>query len=99
MRSYILSIISNKYFIAFAAVIIWLLFFERHSVIQQWKVNSGLKELKKDKAFYEKEIYRDSISIEEIKNDPEALERLAREKYYMKKENEVIFIIEEKVED
>ncbi len=95
MRSKIFSIIRNKYFIAFAAVIIWLLFFERHSFVQQWRINKGLREFKKEKAFYEKEIYKDSTAIDEIENDVEALEKLAREKYYMKKEEEDIFIIEE----
>ncbi len=94
MRSYILSILKNKFFIAFAAVMVWLIFFEHNSIIHQWRTNRSIRELKKEKAFYKREIYKDSIAIEEIKNDPEALERLAREKYYMKKEGEYIYIIE-----
>ena len=95
MKSRIIAILRNKYFIAFAALIIWLVFFERHSIIQQWRINSTLNELKREKSFYEEEIYKDSLAIDEIKNDTDALERLAREKYYMKKEGEDIFIIEE----
>ena len=95
MRSVFFSIITNKYFIAFVIVIIWLLFFERHSIIQQLRVSRELREYRKDKEFYIKEIYRDSIAIEEIREDPEALEKLAREKYFMKKEDEDIFIIKQ----
>ncbi len=95
MRSRIISILKSKYFIAFAAVLIWLMFFERHSFIHQWQINRDLRELKKDKAFYKDEIYKDSLFIEEIKNDLDALERFARERYYMKKDGEDIFIIEE----
>lgn len=95
MRSAILSVISNKYVIAFVIVIIWLFFFERHSILQQRRVSRELREYKKDREFYIKEIYRDSAAIREIREDPEALERLAREKYFMKKKDEDIFIIKQ----
>ncbi len=95
MRSYIISILKNKFFIAFVLVMVWLIFFEHHSLIHQWRSGRIIREFKKEKAFYKKQIYQDSLAIEEITNDPDALERLAREKYYMKKEGENIYIIKE----
>ncbi len=98
MKQRIISILKNKYFIAFVAVLIWLLFFERHGFIQQWRVNRDIRDLKRNKAFYKEEILKDSMVIEELKGDTDAIERLAREKYFMKKEGEDIFIIEENMD-
>ncbi len=95
MKSKIIAIIKNKYFIAFAVVFVWLLFFERHNLIRQWRTARDIHELKKDKTFYKDEIYKDSLALDKIKSNPDALEKLAREKYFMKKEDEDIFIIEE----
>ncbi len=95
MRTFLLSILKNKFFIAFALVVIWLIFFEHHSIIRQWQTGRVIRDLKKERAFYRDQIYEDSIAIREILDDPEALERLAREKYYMKKEGEYIYIIKE----
>ena len=53
-----------------------------------------IRELNKEKALYEAEIRRDSILIENLKND-EFLERYAREKYFMQGKGEQIFIVED----
>ena len=45
------------------------------------------------KDFLQKEIEKDKKLLNELK-DPKALEKYAREKYYMKKENEEVFLIE-----
>ena len=52
-----------------------------------------MRDLRKRKALYEDSIRRDSLLIENLKND-EFLERYAREKYFMKEQNEDLFIVE-----
>ncbi|MBR2026000.1 MAG: hypothetical protein IKA07_02550 [Alistipes sp.] len=52
-----------------------------------------MSDLRKRKALYEESIRRDSLLIENLKND-EFLERYAREKYFMKGQNEDLFIVE-----
>ena len=52
-----------------------------------------MSHLKTRKAIYEESIRRDSLLIENLKND-EFLERYAREKYYMQGKNEDLFIVE-----
>ncbi len=52
-----------------------------------------MNDLRKRKALYEDSIRRDSLLIENLKND-EFLERYAREKYFMKGQNEDLFIVE-----
>ncbi len=95
MWSKIPSILKNKYLLAFLAVFVWLLFFDNHSIIQQWRLHRQLNELRKERRFYLEEIKRDSLEIERLRNDPDAMERYARENYMMKRENEDVYIIVE----
>lgn len=52
-----------------------------------------IKGLNREKAIYKNAIRRDSILIENLKND-EFLEKYAREKYLMQGKNEQVFIVE-----
>ena len=52
-----------------------------------------IRELNKEKALYEASIRKDSLLIENLKND-EFLERYAREKYFMQGQKEQVFIVE-----
>lgn len=89
------SVFRNKYFLAFIIVLVWLLFFDTHSYIRQWRMQRQLKELRTQRNYYKEEITRDSLAIEELTGDPEALERYAREKYLMKRQGEDVYIIVE----
>ncbi len=89
------SWIRNKYLLAFIAVLVWLLFFDTHNFVQQWRIRRQLKELRIERDFYRQETLRDSAAIEELKGDPDALERFAREKYLMKREGEDVYILVE----
>ncbi len=70
----------------------WMVFFDKHDVLTQFKLQSSQERLKADKAYYEKK-------IEEAKADKEDIERneekFAREHYYMHKDDEDIFIFVE----
>ncbi len=87
------SWIRNKYLLVLILVLVWLMFFDTHNFMQQWRIRSQLRELRIERDFYREEIMRDSTAIEELKSDPDALERFAREKYLMKKEGEDVYIL------
>lgn len=57
------------------------------------KTRQEIRQLNREKAIYEASIRRDSLLIENLKND-EFLERYAREKYFMQGKNEQVFIVE-----
>ncbi len=57
------------------------------------KTSREIRLLNREKAIYEATIRRDSLLIENLKND-EFLERYAREKYFMQGKNEQVFIVE-----
>lgn len=86
-------LLRNKYVLTTLGFIIWLLFFDRHDIISQIKLRKELHKLEEEKAFYVKEIEKDTKNLNELLTNPKTLEKFAREKYLMKKDNEDIFVI------
>ncbi len=72
---------------------IWMLFFDANSFLIHHELNSEMDDLENERDFFKKEILKDKKAIKALSTE-EGLERLAREKYYMKRENEEIYIIE-----
>lgn len=95
----ILNVLKNKFFIVSVAFLVWLIFFDQNNIISQLKLSRKLKQLHQQKEYYENEIRSNEKATLELMNDTEQLEKYAREKYLMKKDNEDIYIIEEKVTD
>lgn len=89
----IIRIAKNKFFIATLAFVVYLTFFDSHSLIYQYQLKSSLNTLKHEKEFYLSEIRQDRKMTEILTNDTAALEKFAREKYLMKRNNEDIFLI------
>ena len=94
----IFSVISNKYVVALIAFALLMLFFDRNDVFVQAERKKELKELLMSKQFYENEIKRTSNQLNELKNDPAALEKYARENCLMKRDNEDVFIVDKAVD-
>jgi len=89
----VLNIIKNKYVIASLAFVIWMMFFDRNDLSSQYHYQSQLKELQQEKEFYTKEIEKVQTDLDDLTSDPRKLEKFAREKYYMKKDNEDVYVI------
>jgi cell division protein FtsB len=87
------SIASNIYVLVLTIFAVWMLFFDTNSYLIQRELDKEIKKLEKQKEFLKKEIEKDKETIKKL-NNPEALERFAREQYYLKKDNEEIYIIE-----
>lgn len=88
-----LSILRNKYLIASIIFGVWMVFFDRHDLTAQYDYQSQRKELEREKMFYSKEIIRMNKNLEDLEQNPEAIERVAREKYQMKRANEDVYVI------
>lgn len=85
--------ISNKYVLILALFVIWMLFFDTNSFLIHNELNNDIEALEDNKEFYREEIKNDKVFIEKMKDSNE-IERYARERYFLKKDNEDIFIIE-----
>lgn len=89
----LLSLIKNKYVIATVVFIVWMLFFDRHDVTTQYGYYSELKNLEAQRDFYLEEMDHINKTVNDIHSDSEAVQRIARERYQMKKDNEDVFVI------
>ena len=86
------KIISNKYVLLLALFLVWMLFFDSNSWLAHRELNQSIEELENNKEYYKTQIRKDTAIINSL-NDPQELERFAREKYFMKRENEDVYII------
>ncbi len=81
-----------------AVFIVWLAFFDQNNFLVQYDFKKELKSLKQDHEFYIEEIKKTKAELEDLTTNPVTLEKFAREKYLMKKDNEEIFVFEAKKE-
>ena len=86
------KLLTNKYIVILIAFLIWMFFFDANVQLNK-EFKKEIKELNTTINFYKKEIKKDKNTITELQ-DSLQLEKFAREKYLMKKENEDIYIIE-----
>lgn len=91
----LLKLIRNKYLLTLIVFILWIAFFDTNNLLDRFGDMNTLKQLEKDKLYYQERIEQDRNRIEELKTDNENLEKFAREQYLMKKKNEDVFYIEE----
>ncbi|MCF6402309.1 septum formation initiator family protein [Chitinophaga filiformis] len=86
----------NKYFVSAAAFLVWLAFIDSKNFISQYELQSEVNKLEAQKSFFQDEISKTRKEQQELLSSPEKLEKFAREKYLMKKDDEDLFIITEK---
>jgi cell division protein FtsB len=89
----ILSLLKNKYFLATLAFVVWMLFFDKNDVLSQHEYSTEVKDLQLKKDFYEKETASVKKDLKELDSNLNSAEKFAREKYFMKKDNEDVFVV------
>lgn len=89
------SILTNKYLLVSAFFVVWMLFFDKRDIFQQRERSAELKKLEAKRQYYVDEIEKARRELNDLQNNPAALEKFARERYLMKKEGEDIYIIED----
>ena len=89
----LLKFMSNKYILVSLFFIVWMLFFDNYSYLETRILDNEINELETNKQYYQEEIKKDKQNIKTLKN-PDMIEKYAREKYFMKKDSEDIYIIE-----
>lgn len=87
--------LKNKYFIAIIAFSTWMVFFDRDDLVTQFQRFSKLHELNQSSQVLQQQMNDARKELESRRLNPKAYEKLAREKYYMKRENEDVFVFEE----
>jgi cell division protein FtsB len=87
------KILTNMYVLVLTIFVVWMAFFDTNSLLIHLELRNEIKKLEQQKEFLKNEITLDKKVLKKL-STPEELEKFAREKYYMKKENEEIFLIE-----
>lgn len=70
-----------------------MIFLDNYSYFDHRFLDQQIEELEDNKTYYQNEIKKDQKQIKDL-NNPEQTEKYAREKYFMKKDSEDIYIIE-----
>lgn len=88
-----LKFLGSKYTLVSLFFIVWMLFLDNYSYMDSRVLDKEINELEDNKKYYQEEIAKDEQSIKNL-NNPGQTEKYAREKYFMKKDSEDIYIIE-----
>lgn len=90
----VLKKLANKYIIAtliFAAVIV---FFDQFNIFEQGRSYRKIKKLDKDIEQLYQKLEKDRQTLYDLKNDSAAVEKVAREQHFMKRDDEVIYYLD-----
>lgn len=85
----------NKYLLVLTLFVVFVTFFDEHSLIHRWQSHQRINQMEEELKFYQDEIKATKQKKTELQSSDENLEKFAREHYFMKKKNEEIFIIKE----
>ena len=86
----------NFYFIFTVLFIGWMVFIDSNDIVSHFKLRVKLRELEKQKEFYQERKDKVNAEREELMSNYELLEKFAREKYLMKRKTEDLYVIIEK---
>ena len=85
--------LKNKYILTAIGFSIWMLFFDTNNLFTHIKLNKEVRELKEAKSHFSEEMEKDQKLLEELEDEPEKIEKYAREKFLMKRKDEEVYII------
>ncbi|WP_238785411.1 septum formation initiator family protein [Blattabacterium cuenoti] len=89
----IFKILKNKYLWSSLLFIIWMLFFDTNSLILHWKFNKYKHQLIIDRNYLKRKIIIEGNYLKQLTTNQKFLEKFAREKFFMKKDDEDLFLL------
>jgi cell division protein FtsB len=87
------KLIRFRYYILFGAFLLWMVFFDNNNLFYRISIANEISGLEEMKAFHVKELVKLNQQKAELLGDERNLEKFAREKYRMKRDNEDLFLI------
>ena len=86
-----------KFWLVGVIAILWMTIFDSNNFIDLIQLRREINELENKREYYTNEISIAKETQLELFSNTKNLEKFAREKYYMKKDNEDLFIFRDKV--
>ncbi len=90
----ILQFFTNRFVLVTLFFLSWIFFFASNDVVSQYKQNEEYKQMKEKLQYLEKEIAAMKQQRQALTQDSSVIEKVARERYRMKKPNEEIFVFD-----
>lgn len=87
------NLLLNKYVISIIVFLVWISFCDRNDLVTQWERKQELNKLEQSENYYLNEIENTNKYLSDLNNNPATLEKIAREKFYLKRSNEQVFLI------
>ena len=98
MKRRIPSWIKNKYFIATAFFLLWICLFNDIDLFYIIRSRQEVSSLRNEVKTLERENETALKSLADLSNNQASLEKFARETYYMKRDNEDVFVFKERAD-
>jgi cell division protein DivIC len=86
----------NKYVLATGAFLLWICFLNDIDLFYILKSRSELNSLKREVRELKEKNEKAVIALEELSTNSRTMEKFARETYYMKRDNEEVFVFKER---
>ena len=89
----IIHLFRNKYILALTVFTVLMLFIDRNDIFNQFQRKKQLNDLLASKKYYQQQIDQTKKNLADLQNNAAALEKYARERYLLKRDNEYVFIV------
>ncbi|UAY52380.1 FtsB family cell division protein [Ferruginibacter albus] len=90
------SWLKNKYLLTGTFFVVWMFFFDPNDIKSDMGHRARLGELKKNELHLNQLITDTKKELDQLKTNAQTIEKYAREKYMMKKDNEDLFVVQAK---
>jgi cell division protein FtsB len=89
----LIDLFKNKFFLVALAFVVWMTFFDKNDLLSQYQYHQEVSKLQEERDFYKEQNVKVAKDLDELTSDPQKLEKFAREKYLMRKDNEDVFVV------
>ncbi|HYJ63173.1 MAG TPA: septum formation initiator family protein [Parafilimonas sp.] len=89
----IITFFRNKYILTLTVFAVVMLFIDHNDIFNQLERKKQLNDLLASKKFYQQQIDQTKKNLSDLQNNSAALEKYAREKYLLKRDNEDLFVV------
>ncbi|MGV0757036.1 septum formation initiator [Empedobacter brevis] len=93
--TFVFKLVWNRYFILTIAFAVWMIFFDQNSFFVHRELDKQIKLLEVDEQYYQEHLDKETEKLNQLNSNPAEIERIAREKHFLKKDDEDIFIIQQ----
>lgn len=89
----LIDLFKNKFFLVTLAFLVWMIFFDKNDLFSQYEYRRQVSKLTQERDFYKAQTDQVTKELNELSSNRQQLEKFAREKYLMKKENEDVYLV------